>query len=1109
MGDLQMQRHSLFGMKDVYFTECLPSAVVQSGPGMDDTGDSNDSVEVPLEQSHLPVDLQTKFVDNGDYTMVNGNGTLEFQPHIKIVEEPQQRGFRFRYECEGPSHGGLQGEKSEKSRKSYPSIKIENYNGPAKIVVSLVTDEDSPKHHAHKLVGRNCQNGICVQETQSTSGIISFPNLCVLHVTRKKATEVLEGRIIESLVLERKVQQGHMNVEIPITKEDREKVRKQAQEQAKSMSLNVVRLCFQVFLMDEKKNFTKHLPQVVSRPIYDSKSPGASALKICRMDKYGGCCTGNEEVFLLCEKVQKDDISVRFVEFSKDGSVLWEAFGNFSPLDVHRQYAIVFRTPPYRNTSIDKAVNVMIMLQRKSDQETSEAKAFTYYPRNLDKDGIARKKRKAMPSLDGFGGAYFGGAGGSFGSSRGGGGFGGSDGGGGGGGGQVPHRVLLPNGNVVYQEGNVPATIEQAIQECYDSPVNSPYRTDMDELDNPYADLSMDCEPIKHMSRSMNITGVDNPPSLKHKGQIRGTVRETDIHDATAKMATVKLSDKPTSPGSEPMEKGSEDVKDSEVKDSGSDTSSSNAPTEGARTDEGFSESSSIPGDLSPKKAPDGDDKSASKKDPKQVPGKIELSKKKDEAIRMAQRTAVALREYAETGDIRYLLLVQRHLASIQNENGDLPIHLAVINNQVIALQYLLDVMGTLPKARSRVNAFNLLRQTALHLAVITKQKNVIEILLHSGGDPTLSDRHGNTPAHLAVLGAGVDCLQSLVRYIQPTANQNKPFPELDYLNFEGYAPAHLAARCGNVEMLKTLVYGQADMNLQDGKSGRTPLHHAVEVDDLPTAGYLLMETDTDVNARCFDGNTALHIACGRGLVGMVALLMTAGADPNIENEEIPPLGEDGDDAEDNSLDSWGERHGMRPADYTQENERILSILQGEIYTPQDPLGGFDDLDLQEDSVPSDNRETTEITSIYSCRNESGVDSMNFKLFQQGDLEKLDFLTRIELAKLLDPMQPGRDVFSLAERLDYFNLHNALEAMKEQSSPTRFLLDYFEASDGTVTKLRSSLQVMDRQDAVTIIDSALSPDRPGDKTATDTRVDSGVESMGGKALPSRCNLTSS
>ena len=46
------------------------------------------------------------------------------------------------------------------------------------------------------------------------------------------------------------------------------------------------------------------------------------------------------------------------------------------------QYAIVFKTPAYYNASIDKAVNVMIMLQRKSDLEVSEAKAFTYYPQN-------------------------------------------------------------------------------------------------------------------------------------------------------------------------------------------------------------------------------------------------------------------------------------------------------------------------------------------------------------------------------------------------------------------------------------------------------------------------------------------------------------------------------------------------------------------------------------------------------------------------------------------------------------------------------------------------------------------------------------------------------
>jgi hypothetical protein len=36
-----------------------------------------------------------------------------------------------------------------------------------------------------------------------------------------------------------------------------------------------------------------------------SEAPGANVLKICRMDKYGGSCKGDEEVFLLCEKVQK------------------------------------------------------------------------------------------------------------------------------------------------------------------------------------------------------------------------------------------------------------------------------------------------------------------------------------------------------------------------------------------------------------------------------------------------------------------------------------------------------------------------------------------------------------------------------------------------------------------------------------------------------------------------------------------------------------------------------------------------------------------------------------------------------------------------------------
>ena len=52
--------------------------------------------------------------------------------------------------------------------------------------------------------------------------------------------------------------------------DERGKARSQAEEQAKSMSLNTVRLCFQAYLQDHDGTFSKMLPSVISSPIYDS-----------------------------------------------------------------------------------------------------------------------------------------------------------------------------------------------------------------------------------------------------------------------------------------------------------------------------------------------------------------------------------------------------------------------------------------------------------------------------------------------------------------------------------------------------------------------------------------------------------------------------------------------------------------------------------------------------------------------------------------------------------------------------------------------------------------------------------------------------------------------
>lgn len=40
-------------------------------------------------------------------------------------------------------------------------------------------------------------------------------------------------------------------------------------------------------------------------PFHLAEAPNASNLKIVRMDRTAGCVTGGEEVYLLCDKVQK------------------------------------------------------------------------------------------------------------------------------------------------------------------------------------------------------------------------------------------------------------------------------------------------------------------------------------------------------------------------------------------------------------------------------------------------------------------------------------------------------------------------------------------------------------------------------------------------------------------------------------------------------------------------------------------------------------------------------------------------------------------------------------------------------------------------------------
>lgn len=128
--------------------------------------------------------------------------------------------------------------------------------------------------------------------------------------------------------------------------------------QPSSIDLNSVRLCFQVFMeSDQKGRFTQPLPPVVSEPIFDKKA--MSDLVICRLCSCSATVLGSTQIILLCEKVAKEDIAVRFFE-EKNGQLVWEAYGEFQHTDVHKQTAIAFKTPRYHTIEITEPAKVSL-----------------------------------------------------------------------------------------------------------------------------------------------------------------------------------------------------------------------------------------------------------------------------------------------------------------------------------------------------------------------------------------------------------------------------------------------------------------------------------------------------------------------------------------------------------------------------------------------------------------------------------------------------------------------------------------------------------------------------------------------------------------------------
>ncbi|XP_075557193.1 calcium-independent phospholipase A2 VIA isoform X1 [Dermacentor variabilis] len=193
---------------------------------------------------------------------------------------------------------------------------------------------------------------------------------------------------------------------------------------------------------------------------------------------------------------------------------------------------------------------------------------------------------------------------------------------------------------------------------------------------------------------------------------------------------------------------------------------------------------------------------------------------------------------------------------------------------------------------------------TPLHVAVRAQKLNSVQALMAMDAPLNLTDHNGDTIYHAAAV--------TTKELIKALGSRPAPVAVINQVNNDGYTPLQLACLTDKPECVRELLKEGADVNsasvnladrnnstclgrdnveqnvhnfqIEDMKHGGTPLHWAKTTQCLET----MIDLGCDLDAKNFQGNTALHIMVARGRLSCVISLLSHGANVNA-------IGSDGD----------------------------------------------------------------------------------------------------------------------------------------------------------------------------------------------------------------------
>lgn len=208
---------------------------------------------------------------------------------------------------------------------------------------------------------------------------------------------------------------------------------------------------------------------------------------------------------------------------------------------------------------------------------------------------------------------------------------------------------------------------------------------------------------------------------------------------------------------------------------------------------------------------------------------------------------------------------------NVKNNNGQTPLHIAVLNKRFSRLDNMQNIDRLLLEHGAEIIQDNY-RTTPLDIAVDLKLQDTVALLISKHPDVNSEDKDGRTLLHIAVSFKLKDVAKQLIAKGAFVHAKNNLLQ----------TPLHLAVAQGSQDIGELLIAKGARVNVKNA-NGQTPLYQAIAIGHNDIAA-LLINNGADINNIDQCGTNPLHKAAHYGTVEILKLLIAKGAKIDATN---------------------------------------------------------------------------------------------------------------------------------------------------------------------------------------------------------------------------------